>query len=133
MGLFDNFGEKIQGVAKKSGEIAQTAAKKSGELIEVTKLNLKIKENESDIRKQLVEIGKVVLSKYENSTEEVPEEFKEFIDMINVKNEVIEELKAKIEEIKKVAEDNNIDLDIVEDVESEIIDEDNIDLDEEKL
>ena len=79
--------------------MAQTAAKKSSDLIEITKLNIKIKESESDIRRNLVEIGKIVLEKYENESE-IPDEFKEFINIIRVKKEVIEDLKSKIDYIK---------------------------------
>ncbi len=110
MGLFDDLSDKLQDVAKKSGEFAQTAAKKSGELIEITKLNIKIKENESDIRKQFLEIGKIINDRYENA-DEIPEEFKDFIDVIKIKKETISELKNKINEIKT---SENIDLDTEE-------------------
>lgn len=110
MGLFDDLSDKLQDVAKKSGEFAQIAAKKSGELIEITKLNIKIKENESDIRKQFLEIGKIINDRYENA-DEIPEEFKDFIDVIKIKKETISELKNKINEIKT---SENIDLDTEE-------------------
>lgn len=103
MGLFDNFGEKFQDVAKKSGELAQKTAKKSGELLEITKLNLKIKEEENGIGERYKEIGKFIFEKMDVSAQrpELPEELEELIDLIYVKKKAIEELKQKIEEIKK--------------------------------
>ena len=100
MGFFDDLGSKLQNVAKKSGEVAQSAAKKSGDLLEIGKLNLKIKENEGLIKGKYVEIGETIFAKYENA-EEVPEEFEAFINEIKGKKADIEELKGKIEEIKK--------------------------------
>lgn len=123
MGLFDDLSGKLQDVAKKSGEMAQTAAKKSSDLIEITKLNIKIKESESDIRRNLVGIGKIVLEKYENESE-IPDEFKEFINIIRVKKEVIEDLKSKIDYIKNNSDVEIKDEDIKLDEEFEIIDDD---------
>lgn len=102
MGIFDTFGEKFQDVAKKSGELAQKTAKKSGELLEITKLNLKIKEEENGIKGNYEEIGQYIYEKY-GLTElksVLLEELLELIDLIQVKKAAIGEIQKKIEDIK---------------------------------
>lgn len=100
MGIMENF----QNIAKKSEELAQNAAKKSGEILEITKLNKKIKEEERSIECKYLEIGKLIFEKYINYTV-MPEEISDYIRAIQVKKEVITNLNAKIEEIR--SQENN--------------------------
>ena len=106
MGFMENLQSSLQSAAKKSEELAQTAAKKSGEILEITKLNKKIKEEERSIEAKYTEIGKMIFEKYSNSTE-IPEEISDYIRTIQIKNEVIANLNAKIEEIR--TQENNSD------------------------
>lgn len=104
MGFMENLQSNLQSVAKKSEELAQTAAKKSGEILEITKLNKKIREEERSIELRYMEIGKIMFEKYSTLTE-IPEEISDYIRTIQIKNEVIANLNAKIEEIR--AQENN--------------------------
>lgn len=96
MGLFDN----LQNVVKKSEELAQSTAKKSGELLEITSLNLKIKEEERAIKAKYAEMGKVLFDKYCDSNT-VPDEFSNFIHEIQAKKETISILRQKIDKLKE--------------------------------
>lgn len=100
MGFFDNFGEKLQDVAKKSGELAEKSAKKSGELLEITKLKMKIKEVDNEINDKYKEMGKYLYEQYEKEKSILPEPIQELADLIYVKKAAIEELNLKIADIK---------------------------------
>ena len=107
MSLFNinDIGGTLQNVAKKSGELAHSAVKKSGELVEITKLNIKIKENETNIKKNFEEIGQLVFEQYKTSGI-IPLEFKDHIYNIENKQSEIIEIRNNIEKIKK---EKNID------------------------
>lgn len=104
MGFMENLQSNLQSVAKKSEELAQTAAKKSGEILEITKLNKKIKEEERSIESKYMEIGKIMFEKYSDS-KEIPEEITDYIRTIQIKMEVISNLNVKVEEIR--TQENN--------------------------
>lgn len=99
MGTMDDIGSKFMDVAKKTGEMAQKAAQKTGDLVEITRYNLKIKDDESVIKSRFAEIGKLVYDKYA-SGEAVPEEIAEHVSAIDEKKASILSYREKIEEIK---------------------------------
>lgn len=91
----------LENITKKVGDAAQLAAKKSGELVEITKINLSIGNEEDKIRDLYIEIGKKVFDNY-SSNNEFPEEYKELCISIEERKKTIQELKAKILELRNV-------------------------------
>lgn len=94
MSLFENLTKKVT-------ETAKVAAKKSGDLVEVTKLNMNIGTEESKIEKVYTDIGKIVFEAY-NKGEETSECFKEHCEKIKASQEIIKQMKEKINELKNV-------------------------------
>lgn len=92
MDIFKDLGKKI-------GSTAKTVGKKSEELVEVTKINLTIGNEEDKIKKLLVEIGSEVYAKQAEG-----EQFGDFIDekcsQIKAIEQNIEELRSKVSKIK---------------------------------
>lgn len=95
MAFFDNLSKKV-------GEVAQTAAKKSGDLVEITKLNMNVSSEEDKIQKLYTKMGKAVYEMF-CSDDDVQEVFKEDCEAIKVHEQAIEDLRAKIREIKKTS------------------------------
>lgn len=94
MSVFENFTKKVT-------ETAKAAAKKSGDLVEVTKLNMNISNEEGKIEKAYEEIGKLVYESFKRG-EEVAEAFRGQCELIRSYEEVISEMKQKILELKSV-------------------------------
>lgn len=92
MDFFNDLGKKI-------GKTAKTVGKKSEELVEVTKLNISIGNEEDKIKKMLIEIGSEIYGKYAEG-----EHFEQFIDekcaQIKQVETNISELRSKIMKIK---------------------------------
>ncbi len=94
MPFFDNLGKKV-------GEAAQAAAKKSSELVETTKLNMSINTAEDKINKIYLKIGENIFAKY-NAGQEIDPDFIDDCKQVKELKEEIDELKAKIMELKNV-------------------------------
>lgn len=94
MAFFDSFGKKVS-------EAAQSAAKKSSELVEVTKINMSISSEEDKIKKHFSKIGEEIYAKYAEGNEIDPD-FMEMCQEIGTIREKINDLKAKIMELKNV-------------------------------
>lgn len=99
MGLFDNLDEKLQNVTKKSVELAQSAAKKSGDMMEIAKLNYKIKEEESLIKETYLKLGKMIYEQYCNEND-VPDDMLKLVNLIKQRKNEISILNCKIQDIK---------------------------------
>jgi ribosomal protein L40E len=94
MSFWDSFGRKAK-------EAAQEVAKKSGELVEVTRLNISISNEEDKVRKLYLEMGKKIYDTYRGS-QPVDNEFEEICKKIDNIMENIESMKQKILEIKNI-------------------------------
>lgn len=94
MSFFENLGKKV-------GEAAQAAAKKSSEIVEVTKLNASINQEEDKIQKTYNQIGKMVFENYEQ-TGEASDLVKEACEQIAAYKANIKVLKEKIAEAKGI-------------------------------
>lgn len=91
----------LENLGKKVGEAAQAAAKKSGELVEVTKLNVSIGQEEDKIHKLYLQIGKSVYEK--SKAEGVADDYvKEACDAVAAHEQNIKALREKIAEIKGI-------------------------------
>lgn len=92
MDFFNDLGKKI-------GKTAKTVGKKSEELVEVTKLNLAIGNEEDKIKKMLIEIGSEVYGKFAEG-----EHFDQYIDekctQIKQVESNIQEIRNKVMKIK---------------------------------
>ena len=87
----------LDNIGKKMGE----AAKKSGELVEVSKINISIGNEEGKIQNLYKEIGQNLYQKYVASNE-CDEDFRQTCETINQHEQTIKELKQKILEIKNI-------------------------------
>lgn len=94
MSFLDSFGRKAK-------EAAQEVAKRSGELVEVTKLNINISNEEEKIRKLYLKMGKKIYETYKDQ-QPVDNEFEETCKEIDAIFENIENMKQKILEIKNI-------------------------------
>jgi hypothetical protein len=93
MGLFDN----IKNVVTDAASTAQSATK---EFVEVTKLENSIKHQNSEIDELYKKIGEAVFEMYKNDM--LPEaSLKDYCENIKQHNVMIEEIKAKISEVKE--------------------------------
>ena len=86
MDFFNNLGSKI-------GKTAKTVAKKSEELVEITKLNLAIGNEEDKIKKLLLEIGSEFYSRYH--------EGENFDDYLNGKFAQVQEIETRALALKE--------------------------------
>jgi hypothetical protein len=96
MTLLDNWKQKF-------GETARAAAKKSGDLVEITKLNINIGNEEDRIRKVYYDIGRIVYDGY-NDGDELSLKLKNHCEKIKLYEANIEEMKKKVRELKDVKE-----------------------------
>lgn len=94
--------EKISDFAKgAASKTAKIAKDKSGELYEITKLSIAISDAENKIDKLFKNVGILTYRDYENGIE-LSEDIKELLGGVDEKFKEIEEMKAKINEIKSV-------------------------------
>ncbi len=94
MAFFENLGKKV-------GEAAQAAAKKSSELMEVTKINMNITQEEDKIKKLYTEMGKKIYEDY-CSDPGSASQFAEQCEAIGTHRETIDNLKKRIREVKNI-------------------------------
>lgn len=89
----------FNGLGKKIGKTAKTVSKKSEELVEVTKLNLTIGNEEDKIKKLLIEMGSEIYGRYAEG-----EKYDQYLDdkcaQIKQIESNINELKNKVKKIK---------------------------------
>lgn len=96
--FFMSWFNKIKDTASKATQIAKS---KSNEIYEVTKLNLSVNECEAKIEKMFKNAGVLCYRDFENNVE-MSEDIKMIMEDIDKKYKEIEELKAKINDIKDV-------------------------------
>jgi RNA polymerase subunit RPABC4/transcription elongation factor Spt4 len=93
------FMDSISKLAKSVGDGAKTAVKKSEDMLEISKLNRNIANEEDRIKLAYNEIGKLVFNKFEKGNESDPE-------LLDICNKIVEiqkgiaAIKQKIVEIK---------------------------------
>jgi len=95
------FIDKLSKIAKSVGDEAVNAAKKSGDLIEITKLNHSISNEEDNIKAEYTDLGILVYRKFQSGVS-VEEDFVAGCNRIDELNKNIETLKQKIREVKNV-------------------------------
>lgn len=94
--------EKVSDFAKDAAtKTARIAKDKSGEIYEITKLSIAISEAESKIDKLFKNVGILTYRDYENGFE-LSEDITALLKDVDGKFKEIEEMKAKINEIKSV-------------------------------
>lgn len=94
MSILDNIGKKI-------GETAQAAQKKTNELVEITKLNKEISQEEDKIKKTYIELGKKVYDIFSKNGD-IDRAYFDGCTAIDEANVRIKELSAKILEKKNI-------------------------------
>jgi hypothetical protein len=108
MDFFNNVGKKL-------GKTAKTVTKKSEELVEITKINLTIGNEEDKIKKLLSEMGSELYSRYVNG-----ESFNEILDDKCTQVKAIEDnivvLKDRVKNLKSHNADHESDTEIKDDV-----------------
>jgi ribosomal protein L40E len=93
--------DKLSKIAKSVGDEAANAAKKSGELIEITKLNHAISNEEDKINAILPKMGNISYQKFKNG-ENIDPDLLNYCNKIEEIKSTITGLKQKILEIKNV-------------------------------
>jgi hypothetical protein len=91
----------LDNLTKKVTDTAKAAAKKSGSMVEVTRLNMNIGNEEDRIRKIYTEIGKIIYDEYSEG-ETIGDTLVEQCRSIDSINKNIEEMKQKILELRNV-------------------------------
>jgi hypothetical protein len=92
MDFFNNVGKKL-------GSAAKTATKKSEELVEITKINLSIGNEEDKVKKLFTEMGKELYSQY-ISGESCEESIIKKCEEIKTVEDNIEALREKVKNLK---------------------------------
>lgn len=87
----------FENVSKKMGDVG----KKMGEMVEVTKLNASISNEEDKIKKLYIEIGKKIYAKF-TAGEQAADDLAEELNAIKAGIESIESLKVKILQAKNM-------------------------------
>lgn len=91
----------LDNLTKRVTDTAKAAAKKSGNMVEVTRLNMNIGNEEDKIKKIYTEIGKIIYDEHlEGGT--VSETLLEHCGSIDAINKNIDEMKQKILELRNV-------------------------------
>lgn len=94
--------EKVSDFAKDAAsKTARIAKDKSGEIYEITKLSIAISDAESKIDKLFKNVGILTYRDYENGVE-LSDDIKDLLSDVDEKFKEIEDMKAKINEIKSV-------------------------------
>ena len=92
----------ITTVKEKAEVIAVSAVKTSNAVVETVKTNFAIAEKEQAINKMLKELGELMYDAYKNAAEPDADAVAEKCVELDESYKIIEELKAKIKEIKNV-------------------------------
>ncbi|MBQ9097691.1 MAG: zinc ribbon domain-containing protein [Clostridia bacterium] len=92
----------ITTVKEKAEEIAVSTVKASNAVVETVKSNFAIAEKEQAISKILKELGELMYDAYKNGEEPDAETVAEKCVQLDESYKIIEDLKAKIKEIKNV-------------------------------
>ena len=94
MDLFNDFVNKVT-------EASKSALNKSKEILEVTKLNISIGDNEARVKKLLNDIGKIIYDAYKDG-EVLSEEITDICIKIDESYDNIKKTKQKIAELRKI-------------------------------
>lgn len=81
-------------------DVSETLTKKSGEIVEVQKLKMKKSSLESDVKKNLAQLGQIYFQQMQESGV-IDEAAEEFFQNIVDANEAIDEIKVKLEQMSK--------------------------------
>ncbi|HOV27151.1 MAG TPA: zinc ribbon domain-containing protein [Pseudobacteroides sp.] len=92
MSLINNVGKKITDAGK-------VAIKASGNMVQITKLNMAIKSEESKIQEYMAEIGNIIFDKYKDG-KDIDPDVKNNCEEIEKCIKTIDELKLKIIDIR---------------------------------
>ena len=106
MGFFDNFGRRVS-------DISQKALQKTGEFSEINRINSQISANEEQINNAYFQIGKLFVSIYGRNCSS---EFSGLISTIAELENQNEELKKKIQKIRRVQHCTNCGAEVPEGV-----------------
>ena len=98
MEWFEKLSDFAKGAASKTAKIAKD---KSGEIYEITKLSIAISEAENKIDKLFKNVGILTYRDYENGFD-LSDDIKALLSDVDEKFKEIDEMKAKINEIKSV-------------------------------
>lgn len=93
--------DSLSKLAKSVGDGAKTAVKKSEDMVEISKLNRSISNEEDRIKLTYNEMGKIIYSKYQKN-EIIEEDLIEFCNKVDEFEKNISSIKQKIAEIKNV-------------------------------
>lgn len=94
MSIFEDLTKKVTTTAK-------SAVRKSGDIVEVTKLNMSISQEEEKIQKTYSEIGKAVYEAFKNG-EDTANAAKELCEQIKAYEDNIKDIKQKVLELKRI-------------------------------
>ena len=91
----------LDNLTKRVSDTARAAAKKSGSVVELTRLNMNIGTEEEKIKKLYSEMGKLLYDDYLEGGQ-MNDELVQHCEKIDAIHGIIEEMKAKILEIRNV-------------------------------
>lgn len=99
MDLKDKLTSSLTKIAQSVEEGANIIAKKSSDVVEISKLNFNISNEEKSIKNKYEEIGKVIFEKYKNS-EIIDKDLEEHCKELDNSLTIINELSNKISNLK---------------------------------
>ena len=107
--------ESIGAFVAKANEVAQAAAKKAKDVTGIAKAKVAILTEEDKIKKAQVELGKLYYRDFAEGTTPDAQEYLPWCDKITESKTTIEELKAKIEELRATGAVDDADEDAADD------------------
>ncbi|WP_097028629.1 hypothetical protein [Clostridium peptidivorans] len=99
MDLKDKLTSSLTKIAQSVEEGANIIAKKSSDVVEISKLNFNISNEEKSIKNKYEEIGKIIFEKYKNS-EIIDKDLEEHCKELDNSLTIIKELSNKISNLK---------------------------------
>lgn len=99
MDLKDKLSSSLTKIAQSVEEGANIIAKKSSDVVEISKLNFNISNEEKNIKNKYEEIGKIIFEKYKNN-EIIDKDLEEHCKELNNSLAIIKELSNKISNLK---------------------------------
>lgn len=99
MDLKDKLSTSLTKIAQSVEEGATIIAKKSSDVVEISKLNFNISNEEKNIKNKYEEIGKIIFGKYKNN-EIIDKDLEECCKQLDNSLTIIKELSNKISNLK---------------------------------
>lgn len=107
MDLKDKLSNSLTKIAESVEEGANIIAKKSSDVVEISKLNFNISNEEKNVKSKYEEIGRLVFEKYKNH-EIIDKDLEEYCKELDNSITIINELSNKVSNLKANKEKDDL-------------------------